>query len=53
MDKQNLTRFLIDDMQKELSCNLVSPGRHKEIINFYKKHLKDDKYYFAIDKMYP
>ena len=42
---EHLTRYPIIDLQEELTSNLVSPGRHREIINFYKKHLSDVQYY--------
>ena len=44
-DREHLTRFPITDLAQELIDNQVSPGRHKEIINFYIKHLNDTKYY--------
>lgn len=43
--KQHLTRFLITDIEQELTDNRVSKSRIKEITNFFKKTLKSDRIY--------
>ena len=44
-NKEHLVRFPILNLKEELTNNEVSPGRHREIINFYEKHLNDTQYY--------
>ena len=43
--RKNLTRYRIDDLEKELTDNRVSRSRHKDIIRFFKKTLGDGPYY--------